>query len=151
MSSTHVKVYVSKVIDAPVARVWGLLRDFNGLPKFHPFFTVSAIEDGLPADAVGCVRNFRNTGGDLIRERLLTLCDRSYQQVYTIIEVENLAVRDYVAGFRLHPVTEGDKTFAEWSAGFDCAPADVADLRALVASVFQTAFDQAQARLGRSQ
>jgi hypothetical protein len=149
MSSTHVKVHVSKVIDAPVARVWGLLRDFNGLPSFHPFFTVSAIEGGLPADAVGCVRNFRNTAGDLIRERLLTLCDRTFQQVYTIIEVENLAVRDYVAGFRLHPVTEGDQTFAEWSAEFDCAPADAANLHTQIASVFQTAFDQAQARLGR--
>lgn len=148
MLLTRVKVYVSKVIDAPVAGVWALLRDFNGLPDFHPFFTVSEIEGGLRADTVGCVRAFRNTAGDLIRERLLTLCDLARQQTYCILEVENLPVHDYVAGFRLHPVTEGDATFAEWWAQFDCAPADEAELRPRIASVFQTAFDQAQARLG---
>jgi hypothetical protein len=30
------RVYVSSVIDAPAAKVWERVRDFNGLPRWHP-------------------------------------------------------------------------------------------------------------------
>ena len=33
-----------------------------------------------------------------------------------------MGVENYVATLRLTPVTDGDKTFLEWSAEFDCAP-----------------------------
>ena len=29
-------VYVSDVIDAPIEKVWGLMRDFNDMPSYHP-------------------------------------------------------------------------------------------------------------------
>ena len=57
------KVFVSAVIDAPVDRVWSKMRDFNGLPDWHPRFSRSHIEDGLRSDTVGCVRNFDIAGG----------------------------------------------------------------------------------------
>jgi len=53
-----VRIYVSDVIDAPIEKVWALIRDFNGMPKWHPFIRDSMIEGGLTSDAVGCVRNF---------------------------------------------------------------------------------------------
>ena len=30
------RVFVSSVIDAPAAKVWERVRDFNGLPRWHP-------------------------------------------------------------------------------------------------------------------
>ena len=51
-----VNVYRSAVIDAPADKVWALIRDFNGLPKWHPAIGKSEIEGGLPGDRVGCVR-----------------------------------------------------------------------------------------------
>jgi len=45
-----IKVYRSAIINAPVDKVWKLVRDFNGLPKWHPAIATSEIEGGLPAD-----------------------------------------------------------------------------------------------------
>ena len=49
------KVFVSAIIDAPIAQVWAKMRDFNGLPDWHPRFSRSHIEDGLRSDTIGCI------------------------------------------------------------------------------------------------
>ena len=103
------KVYVSAVIDAPVEKVWAKVRDFNGLPDWHPRFSRSHIEDGLPSDKIGCVRNFDIAGGGgTIRERLLTLSDLDYTFTYCIL-TSPLPVEGYVATLKLHPITVGNK------------------------------------------
>ncbi len=40
---------------------------------------------------------------------------------YSILE-SPMGVENYVANFRLIPVTDADHTFAEWTAEFDAAP-----------------------------
>ena len=52
-------VYISAVIDAPVEEVWRIMRDYNGMPSYHPGIKHSLIEDGRPSDQVGCVRRLR--------------------------------------------------------------------------------------------
>ncbi len=113
------KIYVSVVIDAPVGRVWPVVRDFNGLPEWTPFVADSRIEQGRDPAEVGCVRYFHLKDGGLIRERLLALSDFDCTQVYTILE-SPLGVTNYIATLKLTPVTDGDRTFAEWSAEFEC-------------------------------
>ena len=136
-----VKVYTSSVIDASADRVWAAIRDFNGLPKWHPAIHDSHIENGAPADKVGCIRNFNLKGGGNIREQLLTLSDFDYTCSYSIL-VSPMGVRDYVATLKLTPVTDGDRTFAEWSAEFDCEPARESELATTVGqNVFQGGFD----------
>src|SRR6202041_2634921 len=100
------RIYVSDVIDAPIEKVWGLIRDFNGMPKWHPFIRDSMIEDGLPSDAVGCVRNFHLANGGHLREQLLSLSDRDHECTYCILE-SPMPVTGYVACYRLLPITEG--------------------------------------------
>lgn len=119
------RVYVSSVIDAPVARVWERVRDFNGLPRWLPAVRESRIENGEPADRVGCVRDFRLQNGDRLCEQLLALSDYDYFCTYSILE-SPMPLTGYVATLRLTPITDGDRTFAEWTAEFDCAP-EVAD------------------------
>ena len=119
------KIYVSAVIEAPIDRVWDLARDFNGHHGWHPAIADSHIEDGLPSDRVGCVRNFRLTDGGQLREQLLTFSDIEHFYTYNILEGP-LPISDYVATFRLRPITEGNRTFGEWQAEFDVAPADSA-------------------------
>ncbi|MGH8688051.1 MAG: SRPBCC family protein [Burkholderiales bacterium] len=136
-----VEVYTSSVIDAPAEAVWAQVRDFNALPKWTPFVAESRIEEGLPADQVGCVRNFRLKDGGVIRERLLMLSDRDYQCSYSILE-SPMGVENYVATLKLTRVTDGNCTFAEWSAEFDCAPEKQRELiRSIGQDVFQAAFD----------
>jgi hypothetical protein len=117
-----IRVYTSSVIDAAADVVWAVIRDFNGLPRWTPFVAESRIEGGLPADKVGCVRNFQLKDGGIIREQLLTLSDYDYQCTYSILD-SPMGVENYIATLKLTPVTDGNRTFAEWSAEFDC-PAD---------------------------
>jgi hypothetical protein len=87
-----VRIYVSDVIDAPVEKVWGLIRDFNGMPKWHPFVRDSHIENGLPSDAIGSACNFHLH----LREQLLTVSDRYRECVYCILD-SPLPVTGYAA------------------------------------------------------
>jgi polyketide cyclase/dehydrase/lipid transport protein len=116
-----IKVYASSVIDASADAVWAHIRDFNGLPKWHPAIAESRIEGNWPSDRLGCVRNFSLADGGVIREQLLALSDYDYQYTYSILE-SPMGVQNYVATLKLTPVTDGNRTFAEWSAEFDAPP-----------------------------
>lgn len=142
------KIFVSSVVAAPAAQVWARVRDFNGLPRWLPAVAESRIEDGLPSDKVGCVRDFRLQNGDRLRERLLGLSDYDMFCTYSILE-SPMGVENYVATLRLTPVTDGDRTFLEWSAEFDCAPEREADLVAMIGGgVFQGGFDSLKRHFG---
>ncbi len=142
------EAYASSVIGAPAARVWEQIRNFNGLPDWHPAIAESRIEGGGPADQVGCVRAFRLKDGGFIRERLLALSDYDFSVTYSIVE-SPMGVENYVATLKLTPITDGDRTFAEWSAEFDCPPEREDELVALIAGdVFQGGFDALERELG---
>ncbi|MEM7500051.1 MAG: SRPBCC family protein [Pseudomonadota bacterium] len=142
------RVYVSSVIDAPSDKVWERVRDFNALPRWHPRIRESRIEDALPSDKVGCVRNFTLQNGDRIRERLLGLSDYDMFCTYAILE-SPMPLEEYVATLRLTPVTEGDRTFIEWSAEFSCDPDDEAELvSGIGGNVFQGGFDALKRHFG---
>ena len=117
------KAYASAVIEAPVDAVWRVVRDFDGLPNWHPAIARSEIEGGQPADRVGCVRSFYLSDGTHVRERLLSLDDVARRVAYNF-ETPAFPVENYVACIELTPVTDGDKTFAQWWATFDEAPED---------------------------
>lgn len=142
------RVYISSVIGAPADRIWQTVRDFNALPDWVPAVRESRIEGGQPSDQVGCVRAFRLEDGGFLRERLLALSDYDYSVTYAILE-SPMGVENYIATLKLMPVTDGGRTFAEWTAEFDCDPAAEADLVANIGNgVFQAAFDALKARFG---
>jgi len=135
------RVYVSTVVNVRNDRVWARVRDFNGLLNWHPAIAESRIEGGEPADKIGCVRDFTLRNGDRIREKLLGLSDYDMFCTYSILE-SPMGVENYVATLRLTPVTDGEKTFLEWSAEFDCAPERETELiNTIGADVFQGGFD----------
>jgi hypothetical protein len=135
------RVFVSSVLQAPAQRVWARVRDFNGLPNWHPAIAESRIENGEAADKVGCVRAFRLRNGDALREKLLGLSDYDMFCTYSILE-SPMGVENYVATLRLTPITDGDRTFIEWSAEFDCPPDRETELVSSIGqNVFQGGFD----------
>jgi Polyketide cyclase / dehydrase and lipid transport len=136
------------VIGAPSERVWGRVRDFNGLPVWVPAVAESRIENGEPADKIGCIRDFRLRNGDRLREQLLGLSDYDMFFTYSILE-SPMGVENYVATFRITPVTDGKRSFVEWTAEFDCAPEREAELVANIGTnVFQAAFDTLKRHFG---
>jgi len=115
------RVTRSTVIDAPIERVWEILRDFNSHLYWHPIIAASEIEDGLAPDQVGCVRNFRLQDGNALREQLLTLDDHKYISTYCILD-STIPLQRYVATVRLKPVTDGRRTFWHWQSTFATPP-----------------------------
>jgi hypothetical protein len=136
-----VKVYTSSVIDAPAGDVWARIRDFNGLPDWHPGIADSRIELGQPSDKISCIRNFTLKDGGRIREQLLALSDYEFSVTYSILE-SPMGVENYIATLKLAPITDGNRCFAEWTAEFDCALGREAELaRTIGQGVFQAGFD----------
>ncbi len=142
------EVYTSSIINAPADRVWARIRDFNALPAWHPLIAESRIEGRAPSDKVGCVRDFRLKDGGRIREKLLALSDYDFSCSYSILE-SPMGVENYVATLKLTPVTDGNRTFAEWSAEFDCAADAEAQLVSDIGgNVFQGGFDALKSHFG---
>jgi hypothetical protein len=60
---------------------------------------------------------------------------------YAILE-SPMPLTDYIATLRLTPISDGDRTFIEWTAEFDCAVEAAADLvDGIGNNVFQAGFD----------
>lgn len=140
-------VYISDVIDAPIEKVWEVMRDYNDMPSYHSGIKGSVIENGLPSDQVGCVRRL-TLGDGYVREVLLCLDDKNCVFTYEIIE-GTLPVRGYVAGVRLHRITEGNRTFGEWWADFEVVGADRDAMIAQIGNnVFAAGFKGVASKLG---
>lgn len=142
-----IKVYTSSVLDAPADRVWQRVRDFNGLPSWTPFVAESRIEQNLPSDQIGCIRHFKLKDGGIIREQLLALSDYDLSCTYAILE-SPMGVENYIATLKLTPVTDGNLTFAEWTAEFEAPPGQEQTLAENIGQgVFQAAFDHLKRQL----
>lgn len=144
-----VRVYISSVIDAPAERVWEVIRDFSSLSRWHPGISASRIENNQAADKVGCIRELRLGNGGNIREQLLTLSDFDYQCTYSILE-SPMPLENYIATLKLTPITDGNRTFAEWSTEFDCDEAQERELAENIGQgVFQAGFNALKQRFAR--
>ncbi len=135
-----IRVRRSAVIDAPIERVWAVLRDFNSHGAWHPAVGDSRIERDEPPDQVGCVRNFYLKDGNHIREQLLALSDRDYISTYCILEA-TLPMKSYVATVQLKRVTDGERTFWHWESTFDVPKGRENEFEQLVGSgVYEAGF-----------
>jgi NADPH:quinone reductase-like Zn-dependent oxidoreductase/uncharacterized protein YndB with AHSA1/START domain len=134
------KVVRSTVIDAPIERVWQVLRDFNSHDRWHDVVEASRIEANESSAQVGCVRSFTLKDGNRIREQLLTLDDREHKSTYCIVEA-TVPLQRYVATVTLKPVTDGNRTFWHWESSFATPPGRERELREMVArDVYEAGF-----------
>src|SRR6185436_3640216 len=130
----------STVIDAPIDRVWSVLRDFNSHDRWHDVVAESRIEGDERSDQVGCVRSFTLNDGNRIREQLIALSDSEHKSTYCIVEA-TVPLQRYVATVTLKPVTDGDRTFWHWESTFATPPGRERELREMVArDVYEAGF-----------
>ena len=143
-------IKVSSVIDAPIGKVWDRIRDFNGLPGWHPRMIESQIEDGKAATEIGCVRNFKVASGATVREKLLAFSDDEHLTTYSIIG-HPAPISNHTATLKLERVTDGDRTFAVWTSQFD-APAEKGDeiARGMADNVFQGGFEALKSHFAKA-
>ena len=114
------QVKYSKVIDAPVADVWAIVRQFDAIDTWFPFVSHCELKRGAAADQVGAVRANTVAGGAVIEETLVELSDRDRRIAYALTRGDVPTI-DYSASLTIHDVTDDRRAFAEWTASFDVA------------------------------
>ena len=143
------RVVRSTVIDAPIERVWAVLRDFNSHAQWHDVVEASRIEAQERSDQVGCVRSFTLRDGNRIREQLLTLSDTEHKSTYCIVEA-TVPLQRYVSTLTLKRVTDGNRTFWHWTSTFSTPPGRERELRDMVAQdVYEAGFENLRRHLRR--
>ena len=143
------RVIRSTIIDAPIERVWAIVRDFNSHDQWHAVVESSQIEGRERSDQVGCVRSFTLRDGNRIREQLLTLSDREHKSTYCIVEA-TVPLQRYVATVTLKPVTDGRRTFWHWESTFATPPGMERELHDMVAQgVYEAGFENIRRYLNR--
>jgi hypothetical protein len=133
------RAYASIDIDAPADQVWARIRDFGAFAQWNAGRVVKCeIEGGRQGDQVGAVRSLLVAAGAHLREQLVGHSDSercySYEFRTSPFDVDN-----YRATLRVVPITEGNRSFVEWWAVFDCAREQQSHWREFFASrVFLT-------------
>ncbi len=142
------KVFVSTVINAPIERVWRVVRDFNGLPAWMAGMKASEIEGGKDATVVGAVRRLRMEGGDtVLRERLEQLSEGDYRITYAVLEGP-VPAKSVVTSMRLRPITDSYGTYGEWTSQFQTEAGMEAEAVQFLTRVFNAGWRQLKRHLG---
>lgn len=113
---TRQKVEESIVINAPPAKVWAVVGDFNGLPKWLPPVENSSATDG---NKPGSVRTLTVKGGEKLDESLDSRDDSTMTLRYRAKEanIKVLPVNNYSAILSVKP--EGSNASkVEWRGAF---------------------------------
>jgi uncharacterized protein YndB with AHSA1/START domain len=116
------KVWTSRVIKAPLDKVWAAMRNFAGMGGWHDEIAKMRMLAGARPDKVSGVRDFYFGEGHL-KEELLHLSDLDRSFSYRITECE-IPWMNYVSGPRLWPVTAGNMTFGVWTGDWTASSQD---------------------------
>ena len=140
-------VYRSTLFDAPVGEVWAVIRGFEDWSGWVSAIESCKVEGDIPSGSlVGSVRSVTMRSGGVLRERLLGLSDHEHTITYAM-EQTDTPMRDYVSTIRLLAVTDGDRTFAEWTGSFDAVPEQAAPIAEAMGAFYETAFTGVRSRL----
>jgi len=143
------KVWTSRVMKAPVADVWGVMRDFAGMGAWHEDITKMHMLKKARPDKVSGIRDFYFGEGHL-NEELLHLCDITRSFSYRITKCE-IPWINYVSGPRLWPVTVDNSTFGVWTGDWDASPQDdLVLIPRTEQNVYQRAFATVEKNLRRT-
>ena len=112
---------MSSVVNAPAEKVWATIRPFDAVVNWLPFVKSSPIEDGGDPTRVGCVRVLTQTDGEIFREVLVALSDAERSYSYTFVS-SPVPVRNHQTTLRVLPITDGDRSYVEWSSRFEIDP-----------------------------
>ncbi|GAB3297347.1 SRPBCC family protein [Parasphingorhabdus pacifica] len=121
------KSYASRLIPASAKEVWAAIRDFDGLPQWHPGISSSTLAENAHGTEVGAVRILVLADGAEVREQLVALDDAERTLTYDILSGP-FPVRSYRATLRAFPISGSDQCLVEWFAHYDADAVDEADL-----------------------
>lgn len=110
---TRQKVTESVTVDAPAARVWALIKDFDALQRWHPAVEASPADKG---NTEGSVRQLKLKGGGELTETLEAYDEAKMRYSYRAKDKGALPVTNYTSTISVK--AEGDKSVVEWRGAF---------------------------------
>jgi mxaD protein len=120
----YLHVTESVEINAPVAKVWNLVKDWNGLHKWHPAFSNTEIKSGTN-NKVGAVRTLTMAnGGATFNEELDGFSDKQKKYSYRIISDSPLPVADYSSSIQVKSGKSKGTSMLVWKGKFKRKVAD---------------------------
>ena len=125
-------------IAAEAARVWELVGDFHGLPRWNAGLAESRPEDG------GQVRYLVRKAGGHVRERLIARDDAARTITYTIFE-SGLPIGRHVATMQV--VGKGKESTVNWSCEFESKGPPEAEVAAIFKQIFTGGLSNLKAML----
>ena len=111
---TRQKVTESIIIKASPERVWDKIKDFSGLPGWHPAVEGSKATDG---SNVGSVRTLSLKGGGEVVETLEAYSDAERKFSYRAKDGGALPVTNYTSTLGVRP-GQGGASVVEWRGAF---------------------------------
>jgi mxaD protein len=102
-------------INAPLDKVWAAIKDYDGLPNWHPGFSKDEIVKGKN-NTPGAVRALTVKDGPTFTEELLAFSEKDHSYKYRIIE-SPLPLQDYVSTVSVAP-GKGGMTVVTWVGNF---------------------------------
>lgn len=132
---------IEERIEAPVAEVWALFRDFGGVERYTPGLEGCEVE----GEGLGAIRTLTLPGGAVLRERLERLDDGDTTLQYSILDGP-LPVQNYLATVKLH--AEQDACRVQWSSDFEAPDLDDAAAIGLIEGVYRGGLEGMRKALG---
>lgn len=110
---TRQKVTETVTINAPAAKVWAVIKDFDALKNWHPAVEASPADKG---NAEGSVRELKLKGGGALTETLEAYDDAKMRYSYRAKDKGALPVTNYTSTISVK--ADGDKSVVEWRGAF---------------------------------
>ncbi len=119
--------YQSIVINAPVDRVWEVVRHFHDLSWAPDVIQECKSIGDKQGDQIGARRQLNSA----FLETLVELSDKDHRLGYRIDDgpspVSKGEVQDYYGLVQLRPVTNSNGTFIEWSSSWEAKSDEAVD------------------------
>ena len=113
------ETFQSIIIDTPIERVWGAIRDFHDMSWAPNVITDLEVVGDVPGNQAGAIRVLNGA----FRETLQELDEDGRAFTYTIDDgpspVSKDEVSNYVGRVLVKPAEEGSSTIVEWSSTWE--------------------------------
>jgi mxaD protein len=110
------KVVETVEVNAPVAKVWATVKDFDSLDKWHPGFSKDEIVKGANNKA-GAVRSLTVKGGPTFTEELISFGGKSHSYTYKITDESALPIHNYKSTISVKAGKDGGSVVT-WTGTF---------------------------------
>ncbi|MFX0200016.1 MAG: SRPBCC family protein [Candidatus Hodarchaeota archaeon] len=122
-------------VNTSAAKLWEIVSDFNGLPKFLAAATKSTME----GSGVGAFRTLTLADGTQIVEKLESLDEQTKSLSYSIVSGP-LPVENYVSTMKVLEISENQSEF-EWSSSFEPKGVPEAEAKKTFEDIYSMGFD----------